>query len=53
MLIMEKQKIPQNQQQKPHLNIQLSLCYFMGFWLRCCIKELSLPFSSLEECYTA
>lgn len=50
MPIIEKQKIPQTQQQN-HTSVYLML--FHIFWLRCCIKQLSLPFSTLEECNTA
>lgn len=49
MPIIEKQKIPQTQQN--HTSVYLML--FHIFWLRCCLKQLSLPFSTLEECNTA
>lgn len=47
MPITEKQKILQTQQQKTHLCAPIML--FHIFWLRWCIKQLSLPFSPLEN----
>lgn len=53
MPITEKQKTPNTQPQKSTPLYKIPIMLFHVVWLRCCIKPLSLPFSTPEEFYTA